>query len=171
MQTNKVRLSKAQTTKINNLKLVKNLLLTGVLVVGLAACSSDSTPDVQRLTQNVLTVSSTAVLSVISEDSYLIPDNEQPIVQAGRYKVVGDIYDESDNRILIPSGAILSGVYSNDGDTCFVTWKSVYANNDDIEDTYNAVSLSKVTRPTKCNPARGVRDGDRLKVSFTDETD
>jgi hypothetical protein len=43
-----------------------------------------------------------------------------------------------------------------------------YAYNE--EDNRNAVPLNQVTRPTICDPNKGIKTGDRLIIRFLDST-
>jgi hypothetical protein len=137
-------------------------------IVGLASCAYEMPPNQQQLAKNVQLIPSTSVLSVISQNNYKISDSGHVIEQSGLYKTVYDLNYEPDNSILIPSNALIRGTYHNDGVTCDINWTSVYAYNE--EDNRNAVPLNQVTRPTICDPNKGIKTGDRLIIRFLDST-
>ena len=141
----------------------------GLLLTGLVACST-GTPSPERLTQHVQSIPSSTALAVVSEDSYPNVVDQQAIMQGGSFKTVDSVYDEASGKELIPSGATLRGIYSNDGVTCNITWDAVYANNDENENAMNAVNISQITTPTLCNPGKGIKKGDRLLINFTNRT-
>lgn len=145
------------------------ILIASLLIIGLIGCSSESTPAPRKLYRNIQAISSTTVISVTAQNSYPMPKDDNLVEQSGRFKTINDVYDAVDNRILIPSGAIISGSYSNDGGTCRVIWKSIYANNAVNYHSDNAVSIAQVTEPTKCDSIKGVKIGDRLEIRFSEE--
>jgi hypothetical protein len=137
-------------------------------IIGLANCAYEATPNQQQLAKNVQLIPSTSVLSVISQNNYKISDGGQVIEQSGLYKSVYDLNYELDNSVLIPSNALIRSTYHNDGVTCDINWTSIYAYNE--EDNRNAVALNQVTRPTICDPQKGIKTGDRLIIRFLDST-
>lgn len=145
------------------------ILVVSLLIIGLVGCSSESTPAPRKLYRNVQAISSTTIISVIAQNSYPMPLNDNLVEQSGRFKTINDVYDAVDNRILVPSGAIISGSYSNDGGICRVIWKSIYANNATDYHSDNAVSIAQVTEPTKCDSIKGVKIGERLEIRFSEE--
>ena len=145
------------------------ILIASLLIIGLVGCSSESTPAPRKLYRNIQAISSTTIISVIAQNSYPMPEKNTLIEQSGNFRTINDVYDAADNRILIPSGAIIGGSYSNDGGICRVIWKSVYANNGADYTSENAVSIAQVTEPTKCDSVKGVKVGDRLEIRFSEE--
>jgi hypothetical protein len=139
-----------------------------LVTLGLAGCGSDNTPPyVKKLNRNVRSVSAGDVLTVFAQDDYPAPVQGKTISQPARFKVVYNLYEDQEDRILIPSGTIVSGAYFNDGKTCRVDWKHVYAHGDETMDKHNAVKLSHVANPTICNPEVGIKSGEPLVINFT----
>lgn len=151
------------------IKVIMKQCIICLSIIGLANCAYEATPNQQQLAKNVQLIPSTSVLSVISQNSYKISDSGQVIEQSGLYKSVYDLNNERDDSVvLIPSSALIRGTYRNDGVTCDINWTSVYAYNE--EDNRNAVALNQVTRPTICDPQKGIKTGDRLIIRFLDNT-
>lgn len=149
---------------------MKKVLIIGLLLAGLVACGISNPPYTQRLSQNVRTVSAADILDVTAEDSYPVPMEFQPlVVEKARFKTIYDLYEEDEDKILIPSGIAVTGIYINDGMQCRIVWASVYAHNDKNEDSHNAVPIYHATVPTQCDPATGIQYGDRLTINFTDQ--
>lgn len=145
------------------------LSFLGILMFSITGCGTpDGTPGPQKLNRNILAVPSSTTLGVTSLTSYSLPEDGQIVEQSGLFKSIDDVYDGADNRILIPSGATINGIYMNDGTNCKILWKSVYAYNDVTGDEINAVPLSLVTKPTLCNPHKVIKLGERITINFTD---
>ena len=146
----------------------KILTVTGSLIIlTLTACTTDNTPATRKLYRNIQSIPASTSLGVTARDDYNIPDYGQVTEQSGLFTTIDEVYDSADNRILIPSGATIGGIYINDGKTCKIIWKSVYANNDVSGQADNSIPLTEVTRPTLCNPNKGIKAGARLNVNFS----
>lgn len=149
--------------------IVSLITLGGLLVtLGLAGCGSDNTPPyVKKLNRNVRSVSAGDVLTVYAQDDYPATMPGHTISTPASFKVVYNLYEDREDRILIPSGTIISGAYLNDGKTCRIYWKDVYAHGDQTMDKHNAVKLSHVANPTICNPNVGIKSGEPIVINFT----
>jgi hypothetical protein len=145
---------------------MKKLLLI-LSVIGLVACSSDQTPTPQKLSQDVQSLPPETVISVSAENSFPTPKNAQVIQQLGSFRTIDNVYDKAGNRVLIPRNAIISGTYTNDGVSCQIAWKSVYANKEEYEEKRGSFVVGDTSVPSVCNPVRGIKAGDRLTISFT----
>lgn len=155
---------------MNKTSFIISLITLGGLVatLGLAGCGSDNTPPyVKKLNRNVRSVSAGDVLTVFAQDDYPAPMHGHTISEPARFKVVYTLYEDREDRILIPSGTIISGTYFNDGKTCIVSWKDVYAHGDETMDKHNAVKLSHVANPSRCNPDIGIKAGEPIVINFT----
>jgi len=151
--------------QVNKFSAVKKLIVVGLIAGGIAACSTDTTPAPQKLSRNIEAVPSNTKISVSSLQSYPV-DKDHLSTQEGRYTVITDVYDSADNRKLIPAGATISGTYINDGNSCRIEWKAIYANNDVNAGSQNAVPISKVTLPTPCKATVGVKTNDVFEILF-----
>ena len=140
-------------------------------ILSLAACSNESLPTPNKLSQNVQAIPPHTVISAISKTSFAIPKNSQSIVKMGKFKVVDNVYDPIGHQVLIPRGAIIDGLYSNDGTTCEISWKTVYSSSDDFDDNQGSIALGRVTNASVCNPQRGVKSGERVTLTFRPELD
>ena len=145
---------------------MKKLLILSLFMAGLAACSSSHTPTPQKLAQDVETLPPATIISVFAENNFQVPKNAEIIEQTGRFKTVDNTYDELGNRVLIPRDAIINGTYTNDGVSCSIAWKSIYANKDEHEKKRGSFALSETTLPSICDPIRGIKSGDRLTIQF-----
>ena len=107
--------------------IMKRITLAGLLTIALAACSTTTnTPTGLKLSQNIQSVASNSVMSVISQSNFAVPKHAQNIVQLGTFKASDNVYATDGNKVLIPRDAIISGLYSNDGVNCMIEWKAVY---------------------------------------------
>lgn len=145
----------------------KTLFLISLLSLFLSACGSDTPPYVHKLSNNVRAIDPNNSVSVYSQNNYPAPITGQVTNITARFKVIYDLYEDDENRILIPSGTIVAGTYSNDGKSCRIYWKTVYAHGDENMEKRNSVSISHITVPTECNPVTGIKYGDQLVINFT----
>lgn len=144
-------------------KFVVVSLLTGVLV----ACSTTtSTPTGVKLSQDIQSVASNSIISVISQSDFAVPKHAQNIIQLGTFKANDNVYDQDGNKVLIPRDAIISGLYSNDGVDCMIEWKAVYANLTEYHNKNGSPTLRELTTESRCDPQHEIKKGDRVTISF-----
>ncbi len=149
------------------MKHVKTLIITGLLTAGLAACSSDQTPTPAKLYNNVGAVPPTTTMTVTSLSNFKHPHEGQIVEKPGLFTTNDEVFDSSHNKLLIPRGATVSGIYMNDGTSCKILWKSVFANSDSNGNEENAVPINQETLPTLCNPDKNIKRGDDIDINFT----
>jgi|GEM_PF-2142501 len=125
-------------------------------------------PYTTKLYQNAGLIVSSDTMTVTAMNNYPAPAASQTSTIPVSFKVAKDLLEKNvEGKILIPTGTLVSGTYTNDGKTCNVTWENVYAHGDQNMDKSNAVSIAKIAAPTTCNPATGIKNGDQLIISFT----
>ncbi len=144
------------------------LILLNVLTVTLIGCASysDYSASTIRLSQNIDHIPADTVIVATSEASYRVAKGTQIIEKSGIYKTSDNIYDEDGEKILIPRHAIISGIYSNDGIHCKITWKSIYRDMDSYYNKQGSFSLARRTHPSYCDAERGVKSGDKVTIKF-----
>lgn len=146
---------------------MKRLSLVGLLALSLIGCSSSNTPTPQKLSQDMKSISTNTAISVVSQQTYSVPRDAQIIEETGLYRVIDNIYDTDGYNVLIPRGALVSGMYANDGLQCHISWKSIYVNKDEYENNRGTFTLGSITAPSTCAPTRGIKKGDRIIIKFT----
>lgn len=138
------------------------IMLGSITTFGLTACGSDNPPYVLKLERNVKAITPHDNLQVFAMDNYkAIMSGQQ-----ARFKVIYDLREDGENRVLIPSNTIISGTYFNDGTNCHVKWKDVYAHGDENVEHRNAVDISHIATPTTCDPAVGFKYGEPIIIQF-----
>ena len=146
---------------------MKKFVVVSLLAGVLAACSTTaSAPTGLKLSQNIQTVASNSIISVISQSDFAVPKHAQNIMQLGTFKTNDNVYDPDGNKILIPRDAIISGLYSNDGVNCMIEWKGVYANLTEYRNKNGSPILRELTTESLCDPQHEIKKGDRVTISF-----
>jgi hypothetical protein len=143
---------------------MKNILVTSLAIISLAACSSNNVPTPQKLSQDISQLPNTQVFSVVAKKNFRVPKNAQIIEEAGEFKTIDNIYDADGEKILIPRGAIVSGTYTNDGVNCKIVWKSIYVNDEEYDENRGSFILGEITEPSTCDPTRGIKSGGRVTI-------
>lgn len=142
---------------------MKNLLKISILTAALTACSSDNIPTPQKLGVDVRSLPANSVIAVLAKEDFPTPKNSQIIEKQSAFKVIDSVYSQQ-GTMLVRKNSIISGTYTNDGVTCRVTWKSIYANKSNYEDNIGTFSLGAVTEPTPCDPVKGIKEGQRVMI-------
>jgi len=130
------------------------------------SCSNETLPTPNKLSQNLGVIPSNTVISVIAKDNHNVPKSDGVIEEPKIYAVLDNIYDEDGVEVLIPKGAIVTGIYSNDGVTCKVSWQALYANKKAYSQKQGTLNFRNVTQPSFCNPQRGIKANNRLTIRF-----
>ncbi len=131
---------------------MKHLSIISLLIISLVGCSSNNTPTPQKLSQDVRSISNNTSISVTSQQSYSVPKDAQIIEETGLYRVIDNIYDSDGYNVLIPRGALISGLYTNDGLQCQIIWKSIYVNKDEYENNRGTLALVQLLRHLYVHP-------------------
>ncbi len=147
-------------------KSFKSVLLLSSLILGLAACSSDNVPTPKKLSQDVQSIPPFTTISVKAQETLGVPHNAETIMKIGTFKAIDNVYDPNGNNILIPRDAIITGVYTNDGVSCTIKWKAVYATEDEYSAKRGTLALGQVTSPSNCRALKGIKKGERAVISF-----
>ncbi|MCC2644855.1 MAG: hypothetical protein K0R49_1629 [Burkholderiales bacterium] len=137
---------------------MKTLVKLSVLVAALAACSSENLPTPQKLSVDVKALPPYAMIQAVAQEDLPAPKNAQIIEQQTTFKVDARVLGER-NQVLIKKGAIVSGMYTNDGVTCKIVWKSLYTNKKEFDHNRGTFTLGEVAEPTSCNPVKGIEEG------------
>ncbi|MFN8769682.1 MAG: hypothetical protein ACK5Z5_00080 [Neisseriaceae bacterium] len=143
---------------------MKRLIIVNFLsIILMMACTTNGqTPTPQKLSQDIQSLPSNTIISVISLETYAAPKGAEIIEKAGLYETVDNIYDARGYNVVIPRNALVRGIYTNDGKQCTVTWKAIYLDKQHYNKNMGSFEVGKQSVPTICDPIRGVFKGQRL---------
>jgi hypothetical protein len=148
---------------------MKNLLKITILAAALSACSSDNIPTPQKLGHDIQTLPPATGIAAVSMEKLAAPRDAQIIEKQTTFKVLDNIYSETENRVIVRRGAIISGTYTNDGTECKIVWNSIYVNKSEYKDKKGTPSLGSIAEPTQCDPVKGVKKGQRAMIRVNNE--
>jgi len=137
------------------------------VLISLIACSSEQSPTPGKLRQNLYVIPENKGVAVVPEQTYKAPQAGQIIDENVVYKTVDNVYDKKGEELLIPRGSVITGNYINDGTSCVIVWKAVYANKYEYKKKNGTFSLSDIAKPTFCDPVKGLKIGNRIFIKFT----
>ncbi len=146
---------------------MKNLLIMSFTLVALIACSSEQPPTPDKIRQNLQSVPEDKVVAVIAEKNYPAPRSGQIIDENVVSKTVDNIYTEDGEKLIVPQGSVITGNYINDGTSCVIVWKAVYANKSEYKKKNGTFSLSDIAQPSRCDPVKGLKVGNRIFIKFS----
>ncbi|HMT02814.1 MAG TPA: hypothetical protein PKD00_05815 [Burkholderiales bacterium] len=151
--------------RFNGVDIMKKKLLIACVVSGLIGCGSNSSPKYYD-NKNVLEMPKATTISTRSMKNFSMPDDNQAIEELGSFKVRDNIYNSSGEQVIIPKHAVISGLYSNDGRNCSISWKSVYANEKNFNAKKVSFSIQDLTEDTACTPDVAIKKGNVVNVQF-----
>lgn len=145
---------------------MKKIVTIIFITSSITSCSTSNPPLVQKLSQDIQEVTTFTAVSAISRSTLTAPKNSQSIVTIGVFKVDDNIYNGMD-KLLIPRGAIITGLYTNDGLRCEIHWVAIYSNLNQYKNQIGSLKISQLTSQSNCRPEYGVKSGERVTISFT----
>lgn len=143
---------------------MKNLLKTAVVAAVLSACSSENVPTPQKLGQDLQTLTPSTQIAVAASEDFAVPTGAQVIQKQSVFKVLDNVYSKQSNRIIVPKGALITGLYSNSGTTCKIAWQSMYVNEDDYKNNMGTPQLQSIVQETRCDPVKGIKEDQRILI-------
>ncbi len=144
---------------------MKSLLII-LLAVCIMACSNKGLPSYNKSSHSVLDLPAKTVISATSMDNLAVSDGSKAIVELGGFKTVDNTYDSFGEQVIIPRNAVISGLYVNDGASCSISWKYVYATEEDFEAKRALFSIQNRTDDSLCMPTLGINKNDRVTLQF-----
>jgi hypothetical protein len=145
---------------------MKKFFSYSLLTLSLASCAFMS-PTPTKVTQNLQQVNPGTNVAVVALVPMEIPNPTQPkILNSTAFRVTQDVHGYPNTVILIPQNAIITGVYSNDGKVCQVSWQAVYHDYQALEKDQGALGVATMVNNTSCDPKLGIRPGQIMTMTF-----
>ena len=141
-------------------------LLIGISLVSCATSSSQLTTAQISSNMSLVPNNTRVVLMSLEELKPPVSQTQTTVSAMGTFRVLNDVYDENASQILIPMGAIFTGLYANNSSTCRIAWKAVYANNNDYKQQLPSFALDNTLADSTCDTSTGVKEGNRFMVMF-----
>lgn len=109
-----------------------------------------------------------SITAVAVEDNHFFdkPQANQIYLHLLKFRVSAAVYDCFKFKEVIPKGAIVSGVYMNDGFRCTIEWQAVYANEAHFQAGYGSLMWGKLAEPIRCNPKAKFISGSKLFINL-----
>ena len=147
---------------------MQKLFCSIFVALTLASCATSSNLTTPQISNNMSLIPSNTRVVLMSLEELKPPVSQQQmtVIKIGTFRVLNDVYDDSASQILIPQGAIFSGLYTNNASTCRITWKAVYASTSDFEKQLPSYGLDSTLADSPCDVATGVKKGKRFMVMF-----
>lgn len=150
--------------------MLKKLFIITTLSAEIAGCGLFQAPPPimpSRMNQNISRIASGTVVNTISLVPMDVPNPSQiKITNTAIFRVTDNVLSSPGSAVLIPQNALITGVYTNDGKSCIVSWQAVYANYSALEKNQAAISIAISTENTLCDPKVGIAVGQLAKVTF-----
>jgi hypothetical protein len=138
-----------------------------ILISSCGLFQAPSGPSPMVLNNNLTRVESGSKVSIISMIPNDIPNPSQAkVVNTTAFRVTDKLVSNPDGTVLIPQNAIISGVYSNDGTSCSISWQMIYNNYEAMEKNQAAMNIANKTENNSCNPKLGIRPGQLMQLIF-----
>lgn len=146
------------------------LVVSSYSLVGLVGCglfSGPALPTPKQVNFKVDQIPANTPMSIIGLVPMDIPTGKQKVVTNNTvFRVTTDILATTNTATLIPQDSLLSGVYYNDGDKCYISWQALYADYRAMELNQGYMGIAKRLNNTTCDPKIGIQPGQTITVNF-----
>lgn len=151
---------------MRNFRILSLLLITLQLTAcGLFGPAPEPTPG--KLASNLERINSGTIINVVSLVPMDIPNpSESAITNTTVFRVSNDLREYPNSSILIPQNALVTGIYTNNGKTCSISWQAIYANYTALEKGQGAMTIAPQVQNTSCDPKTGIRAGQLMNITF-----
>ncbi len=124
-------------------------------------------PTPGKLTGNLERVNSGTIVNVVSLVPMDIPNpSESVITNSAAFRVTNDVREYPNSSILIPQNALITGIYTNNGKTCSISWQAIYADYPALEKGQGSLAIAPLVKNTSCDPKAGIRAGQLMNITF-----
>jgi hypothetical protein len=145
-------------------KLLALILATSSLIIG---CENMSSISPKQLDENIQEVPSGTVFGTTSDETLPSPKRYgEGVIKLAKFTSQEEVYNDSGSKILIPIGAVVTGLYENDGSRCRIKWKAIYANEGAYEDEKPSFEISDKVRDSICRSAYGIKQDSKVTIKF-----
>jgi hypothetical protein len=144
---------------------VSLLCLFSLSSCGLFGAAPSTTP--RRMSQDMALINPGTIVNVVSLVPMDTPNSAQSkIVNSAVFRVTEDVKGYPNTMTLIPQNALISGIYSNDGTTCHVSWQVIYADYSALEKNQGTMDIAPRVSNTSCDAKLGIRAGQLMNITF-----
>ena len=146
----------------------KVVIGTTLLLSGCGLFQTPPPPTPHKIGQNLARISPGSVINVVAMVPMDTPNPSQPkVVNSAAFRVADNVQAATpDKSILIPQNAFITGIYSNDGSSCQVSWQEVFQNYRTLETDQGALSIASLASNSSCDPKQGIHAGQLININF-----
>lgn len=136
-------------------------------LVGCGLFQAPPMPSPKQVDFKVDQIESGTKMSIIGMMPMDIPNAKQKVVTNNTvFRVTNDVLGSPNSTPLIPQDSLLSGVYYNDGNQCYISWQALYGDYRGMELNQGYLGIAKRVDNNSCDPKTGIKPGDIIQVTF-----
>lgn len=146
------------------------LTFVSFMVITLSGCGlfqAPPPPTPIRINHNLSQATSGTIIYAINLVPMDVPNPSQTkIVNSAAFRVSQNVLSGLNSAPIIKQDYILTGVYSNDGTTCQVSWQAIYPDYTSLEKNQGDLNVGTLLNNNSCNPKLGIKPGQLIEVIF-----
>ena len=147
----------------------KLILFTGASI-SLSSCGlfqAPPPPTPNRITHNLSQSTSGTVIYAVNLVPMGVPNPTQAkIVNTAAFRVTQNVLSGLNSAVIIKQDYIITGVYSNDGTTCQISWQGIYPDYTSLEKNHGDLGAGELLNNNSCNPKLGIPPGQLMQIIF-----
>lgn len=145
---------------------MKKIILYALLSLLLISCGFVSQPP-KQINQNLQRLPAGTRINVVALTPMDIPNqNQTTVVNSTAFRVTQDLRDPQNATLVIAKNGLISGVYTNDGKSCQISWQAVYNDYAALEQDQAALGIGPLVENNRCDPKLGIRPGQLFIITF-----
>lgn len=151
-------------------KYYTKIILLACMTINLSSCGlfqAPPPPTPNRITHNLNQATSGTIIYAINLVPMDVPNQSQPkIVNSAAFRVSQNVLSSLNSAVIIKQDYIITGVYSNDGTTCQISWQAIYPDYASLEKNQGDLNIGTLLNNNSCNPKFGIKPGQLIEIVF-----
>ncbi len=146
------------------------IIFITAFAVNLTACGlfqAPPPPTPNKISHNLSQATSGTIIYAVNLVPMDVPNPSQTkIVNTAAFRVSQTVLSGLNSAPIIKQDYIITGIYSNDGTTCQISWQAIYPDYASLEKNQGDLNIGTLLNNNSCNPKLGIKPGQLIEIVF-----
>lgn len=146
------------------------IIFITAFAVNLTACGlfqAPPPPTPNKISHNLSQATSGTIIYSVNLVPMDVPNPSQTkIVNTAAFRVSQTVLSGLNSAPIIKQDYIITGIYSNDGTTCQISWQAIYPDYASLEKNQGDLNIGTLLNNNSCNPKLGIKPGQLIEIVF-----
>lgn len=146
------------------------IIFITAFAVNLTACGlfqAPPPPTPNKISHNLSQATSGTIIYAVNLVPMDVPNPSQTkIVNIAAFRVSQTVLSGLNSAPIIKQDYIITGIYSNDGTTCQISWQAIYPDYASLEKNQGDLNIGTLLNNNICNSKLGIKPGQLIEIVF-----